>query len=287
MNNNDNNNNQNNNYVNPEKVNLNNANLNQASDILNRERTNIVSATLQANNAINETEVTTVNNAIKVKKKNPFINALIIIVCLLIGGTLVFFVTKYAIKYINGGESEKTTKPTTEFNLHSRVETYLNDFTHVRKFENSERIIILLPSNYDLVNNNNYYLSINRNSESIINEEYGTYTINGDVLVLNESQENFVITEGGISSNDRILNIFDSEYKYYYFNDGVKAHLLLINGTLKAETSLYLTSSNGVTNVSINRFNETIESITLNSGETFIKSGENVSINDLNLTLAS
>lgn len=280
-----NNNNQNNNYVNPEKVDLNKVNLNEASDILNRERTNIISATLQANNSINESEVKTVNNAIKVKKKNPFINALIILLCLVIGGALVFLLTKYSIKYINGEKTSTTTTTTIE-TLHSRVSAYLNNMESVRKFENSERIILLLPSNYDLVNNNNYYLSINRDSNSILNEEYGTYSINDDVLIFTESQEKFVITEGGISSGNSILNIFDSEYKYYYFNDGQSANLLLINGTLKAETSLYLTSNNSLTNVSISRYVETLENITLNSGEVFIKSEFNASINDLTLTLA-
>lgn len=275
-----------NNYVNPEKVNLNNANLNEASDILNRERENIVSATLQANNAINEKDVKNVNNAIKIKKKNPFMGALVVILCLLIGGVLIFLITKYSIKYINGGETSTTSSTTTKFNLHSRVEAYLNDFTRVRKFESRERIIFLLPSNYDLVNNNNYYLSIKRDDNRIISEEYGTYTINEDELILNEIQEKFVITEGGISLGDTILNIFDSEYKYYYYNDGLQTNLLLINGTLKAETSLYLTSSNSVTNVSISRYVETLENITLNSGESFIKSGNNVSFNDLILTLA-
>lgn len=280
-----NNNQNNNNYVNPEKVDLNKANLNEASDILNRERTNIISATLQANNSINESEVKTVNNAIKVKKKNPFINALIILLCLVIGGALVFLLTKYSIKYINGEKTSTTTTTTIE-TLHSRVSAYLNNMESVRKFENSERIILLLPSNYDLVNNNNYYLSINRDSNSILNEEYGTYSINDDVLIFTESQEKFVITEGGISSGNSILNIFDSEYKYYYFNDGQSANLLLINGTLKAETSLYLTSNNSLTNVSISRYVETLENITLNSGEVFIKSEFNASINDLTLTLA-
>lgn len=284
--NNSNQNNKNNNYVNPEKVDLSNANLDEASDILNRERENIVSATLQVNAAINENDVTTVNNAIKVKKKNSFINTLVVILCLIVGGSLIFLMTKYAIKYINEGENTTTKIPTTTMNLHERVLAYLNDTTHVRKFENSESIILLLPSNYDLVNNQNYYLNINRDSNAIINEEYGTYSINEDTLILNESQEKFVITEGGISSDDTILNIFDSEYKYYYYNNGVEAYILLVNGTLKAETSLFLSSSNNVTNVSISRFIETPENITLNSGEAFIKSGNNVSFNNLILTLA-
>ena len=48
----------------------NNNNINNG--FINRERENIVKATIDANNSINEEQVKTVNNKIKVKKKNYF-----------------------------------------------------------------------------------------------------------------------------------------------------------------------------------------------------------------------
>ena len=67
MNNNENNNN--NNIVKPIQVNTNNTNTNYSQDnFLNRERENIVSATIQANQSINKTEAKEVNNEIKIKK---------------------------------------------------------------------------------------------------------------------------------------------------------------------------------------------------------------------------
>lgn len=279
-------NNNKNNYVAPKSVDLNNANLNEASDILNRERTNIVSATLQANSAINENEAKVVNNAIKVKKKNPIINALIVLICLVVGGFLIFFVLKYSKEFIDNGE-ETTTTTTTRMNLHTKVLNYLSDLSKVRKFETSSRIIFLLPEKFDLVNNSLYYFSIDKNDSSVINESYGTYTIVEETLIL-DNGERFEITEGGISQNDIILNIYDDEYKYYYSKSEEYNSLLLINGTLRCETSLYLTSNATSTNIIISAFEEDDNNIIMSNGVVFNKQDKVIvdNINKKYLTLA-
>lgn len=278
-------NNNNNNYVAPKSVDLNNANLEEASDILNRERTNIVSATLQANSAINVQEAKNVNNTIKVKKKKPLINALIVLLCLAIGGALIFFVIKYSKEFIDYGEEKTTTTTTTSLNLHTKVFNYLNDLTKVRKFETSSRILFLLPEKFDLVNNNLYYFSIDKNETSVINQSYGTYTIVDETLVL-DTNEKFDITEGGISYNYVISNIYDDEYKYYYSKSEGYNSLLLINGTLRCETSLYLTSDTVSTNIMMSGFQEDQNAITLNNGIVFNKVDKSLVNNNNSLTLA-
>ena len=276
--------NNNNNYVAPKNVDLNNANLNEASDILNRERENIVSATLQANSSINVEEAKKVNDAIKVKKRNPFINALIVLACFVVSGALIFFVVKYSKEFIDS-EDEKITTTTTKLTMHAKVLNYLSDLTKVRKFETSSRIIFLLPEKFDLVNNNLYYFSIDKNESSVINQTYGTYTIVDEVLVL-DSNEKFEITEGGISYNDVILNVYDDEYKYYYSKTDGYNSLLLINGTLKCETSLYLTSNLTSTNIIMSDFQEDQASIKLSNGLVFNKDGLSLVNNNERLTLA-
>lgn len=280
-------NNNSNNYVAPKSVDLNNADLSKASDILNRERTNIVSATLQANSAINVEDAKVVNNAIKVKKKNPLINALIVIISLIVGGALIFFVLKYSKEFIDKGEEPTTTTTTTRLNMHTKVLNYLTDLSKVRKFETSSRILFLLPGNFDLVNNSLYYFSIDKNEASVINQTYGTYTIVDEALVL-DNNERFEITEGGISQNDIILNIYDDEYKYYYSKNEGYNSLLLINGTLKCETSLYLTSDTISTNIIMSSYQETQDSIILSNGTVFSKQDKVIvdNINNKYLTLA-
>lgn len=278
-------NNNSNNYVAPKSVDLNNADLREASDILNRERTNIVSATLQANSAINVEDAKVVNNAIKVKKKNPLINALIVIISLIVGGALIFFALKYSKEFIDKGEEPTTTTTTTRLNMHTKVLNYLTDLSKVRKFETSSRILFLLPGSFDLVNNSLYYFSIDKNEASVINQTYGTYTIVDEALVL-DNNERFEITEGGISQNDIILNIYDDEYKYYYSKNEGYNSLLLINGTLKCETSLYLTSDTISTNIIMSGYQEDQNVITLSNGMVFQKIDKSLVYNNNNLTLA-
>jgi hypothetical protein len=272
-----------NNYVAPTSVDLNKANLNEASDILNRERTNIVSATLQANNAIDEKSVGTVNNAIKVRKKNPIINALIVIICLLIGGFLIYVVLKYSKMYISSDNTTTTT--TTSLTMTSKVSTYLNDLSKVRKFETSTNIIFLLPENYDLVNNNLYYLYIEKNSTEITFSKYGTYTLENDELTLVDLDAKFVITEGGISSDNLILNVFDDEYKYYYNKTNENTNLLLINGNPNSSIALYLTSNGISTNIITSSYEETSDSINLTDVGIFTKENNNLLIDNTYLTL--
>ena len=278
-------NNNNNNYVAPKSVDLNNANINEASDILSRERENIVSATLQANSSINEEEAKIVNNAIKVKKRNPLISALIIIICLLIGGLLIFLVLKYSKEFIDSGYQTTTITTTTKLTKLDKVSNYLNDLSKVRKFETSNRIIFLLPENYDIVNNNLYYFNINKSESTVINQSYGTYTIVDNVLRLNGIGEKYEINEEGISNNGIVLNIYDDEYKYYYNKGNEYNSLLLINGTLRCETSLYLTSTTTSTNIIISDYIENQDNITLSNGMVFNKVDKSIVNNNIYLTL--
>ena len=86
-----NNNNQNNNdnIVTPTQVNLNNVQVDPNQDnFLNRERENIVSATIQANQAIDKTQAKEVNNEFKIKKNNSLVATLIIGIGLIVAVVL-------------------------------------------------------------------------------------------------------------------------------------------------------------------------------------------------------
>ena len=86
-----------NNIVNPELVDLNKVQVNNQDNMLNRERSNIVSASIQANNAIDEKKALDVNNEIKLKKVNPIVKILVIIFAFILAGIGIF----YAMNLVN------------------------------------------------------------------------------------------------------------------------------------------------------------------------------------------
>ena len=68
-----------NNIVNPELVDLNKVQVDKQDNMLNRERSNIVSASIQANNAIDEKKALDVNNEINIIRVNRILIILVII----------------------------------------------------------------------------------------------------------------------------------------------------------------------------------------------------------------
>lgn len=276
MNNNQNN---NNNIVKPTQVNFNNANIDQSQDnFLNRERENIVSATIQANEAIDKDSAKTVNNEIKIKKNNPFVTALFVIIGLAVATVLsigaIYFI-KSAENY--GTDTNKTTTTTTISRLQSQL-NYLNNYSLVRKYQNAEYVLLLSPSSYDLVNNQNFYMLIQLGKTELV-PEYGTYTINGNMLELTgtnvKCKKQLNVSENGLVMNNYVLEKKDTEMKSYGYKDTTSAGVLIINGTPGNESALFIYSDTKTSYKSV-KFTENGTSITLEDGTIFTKDGINV-----------
>ena len=161
-----NNNNNNNNIVKPTPVDLNKVERTNNDTFLNRERDNIVSATMQANQAIDKEAAKEVNNRYKIKKQGSYKNLFIVFICFFIaislglGALVLMKEAEYKYKQEN---STTTTVPTTLSPLQREI-NYLTNTSRTRKYENSYYMLLLSPYGYDLVNNNNFYMLIKNNT---------------------------------------------------------------------------------------------------------------------------
>ena len=144
------NNNQNKNYVTPEKVDLTKVEINQENKgALNRERDNIISTSIQANEAIDEKSAAVVNNTIKVKKRNPFVSLLIGLFFISIAGILAYFGFRLLEDYIKKDDAKYTTTTTTTKKVNF-FENYTYDETKLRKYQNENSILILFPNTFSI-----------------------------------------------------------------------------------------------------------------------------------------
>lgn len=269
-----NNNNQNNqnNYVKPEQVDLTKVNVDQTNaGALNRERDNIISATIQANDAINEKEAKTVNNTIKIKKKNPFLIIFVGIIAIAFAGFGAYLGYKLMDDYLVR-EDNKTTTTTTTTKKINHVDVYAKNFNKARKFANKDTVLVLAPKLVGLADS--YMLTKNSNA-GIQGKEVGTYSINDEEVILTSSDgvvHKYLINENGLLSEGNVLNMYDSEMKYYTYTDGVNSEVLIINATMFNEIAYY----NGAGVNALYSYKETGESITLDESLIFTKNGKNI-----------
>lgn len=278
MNNND---NKQNNYVTPEQVDLSKVNVPAGNGALNRERDNIISATIQANDAINEGEAKVVNNAIKIKKHNPIITFLIALIAISLAGGGAYLGYKLMDDYLVTQENKTTTTTTTTKEV-NHVSLYTNNRNKVRKYQNDDTILILTPKISGLVDT---YIYLKKNADGILSQEIGTYNINEETLDLignNGEHHVFVISNKGLVTDGVILNMYDSEMKYYTYTNESTAELLILNATLNSEIAYYV-STNGINGLF--KFTENETSISLENGSIFTKNGLNIEINGLTLSL--
>lgn len=274
--------NKNNNYVIPEQVDLSKVNVDQTNKgALNRERDNIISASIQANEAINEKDAKIVNNAIKVKKRNPIITFLVGLVAISLAGGGAYLGYKLMDDYLINEENKHTTTTTTTHTI-NHVAQYTSNRNKVRKYQNDDTILLLTPKISGLLDT---YIYLKKNSSGIISQELGTYSINGDVIELignNGVSHTLNVTNKGLVSENVTLNMYDSEMKSYTFKSDSKAELLVLNGTLDSEIAYYV-STNGTNGLF--KFTETDTAITLENGAVFTKNGMNIVSNGITLSL--
>lgn len=291
------NNNEFNNSVNNDMNNQNNGNVNnmnnlnnnvvqpQADTMLNRERDNIVAATIDANASIDEKKALDVNNQIKNKKVNKFVIFLAVLFAIIVIVVAGYGIVKLTNKAMTYGDEPTTTSTTTKQSEESKFMSYLNDETKIRKFQGDNYILVLCPSGIDLTSaNRKYYILLNISANGLLNAKYGAYTLNEGVLKLDNQAT--PIGDNGITYNNETLKIYDTEMKYYQYKDNTRSYLLFINGTLKNEQYFFVDSST-TTNVKLGTYKETLDSITLNDNTVFAKVNNDVTYNNYTLKMYS
>lgn len=285
------NNNEEKNIVTPEKVDLSKVQVNNNDNMLNRERDNIVSATIQANRAIDKEKARSVNDSIKVKKMNPIIMFFAVTAVLLIAGLLSIIVLQGVKKAMTFDDVSTTTTTTTKQSAKNVQIAYLNDFAKVRKYQSATQVLMLSPKSYDMVNNKYFYMLITLGEKNIQAIEYGTYFVKGDTVKLEEHNaktiKELALTEEGLVLNNNTLKKFDTEMKYYQYNETNEKEILIINGTLYNEYALYITTNASKTEYNIYKFEETKEYIKLENGVIFTKDGMNVTKDNKTYNLTS
>lgn len=279
-----NNSNNNNNIVIPQSVNINN-NIPQGDTMLNRERSNIVSATIQANSAIDKKQAVEVNNELKVEKHQNYMYIVVIltvIVLCTVVGFVVYKLLNGAVKYVNDDPTTTTTTITTTTPL-ERFDAYLRDYTKVRKFVGDDYILILSSEACDLKNNKEHYLLLHTSDEGLIEKKDGTYTIENNKVKLDNNEYEY--DKDGIKYNNEVLKIYDSEMKYYQYKDDNISYLLIINATMSNEIAMFISSSKSKIDVDIQTFKETESSITLGESVVFTKVENDITYNNYTLKL--
>lgn len=277
---NNNNNNQNNNYVTPEKIDLSKVQIDKSNEnALNRERDNIISASIQANEAIDETKAKNVNNTIKIKKKNPVVSLLIGLIFIGIAIFLAYVGFRLLQNYIKYDDAKHTTTTTTTQKV-NYFANYIYNENKLRKFQNDSIILILFPN---LLTSGSRYIYVQKGENGLLLEEEGTYTISDRLLVLSSeayTQKTFNIDESSLINADIVLNMADQEYKYYLNKTDASESVLLVNATLNANFAYtYDLNSHGFL-----EYTETMSDISLSNGAVYAKSGQNLIYNGFTFT---
>lgn len=272
-----NNNNQNKNYVIPDKVDLSKVTVDKSNDgALNRERDNIISASIQANQAINEKSAKDVNNTIKVKKRNPIISLLVGLFFICLAGILTYFGFKLIKDYIKYDDALHTTTSTTTAKV-NYFQKYAYDFSKMRKFQNDSTILILFPT---IASTSSHYIYANKDVSGILKTEEGTYNIQNKqiTLIKGDGTENvFYIGESNLSYGENSLSMYDQEFKYYISESEERNSILVLNGNVNASFAYYYDGNNNT----FAEFTETQNDISLGNGYIFTKAGSSLEFNGL------
>ena len=288
-----NNENRNNNIVQPTRVNLNKVQMNNNDTFLNRERDNIVSATIQANEAIDQEAAKEVNNEFKVKKTSSYKTAIFVFIALFLATTLslsALVAMKKAEKKFS--DSTSTTVTTTTRQTPEQIQlNYLKNTGKVRRYQNSNYILMLSPASFDLKNNETFYMLIRvvNDLNSKVEAEYGTYTITNDnnlelkgtnvkgIKTLNLNADGLVLDNYVLSKND-------NEMKSYTYTKPTDKGILMVNGTPYNEHALYIKTDKNKTTYKAYTIEETKEFIKLSDGTSFFKDGMTIILDGITYT---
>ena len=260
-------------YVTPTPVDTNQP-VNQQNTMLGRERDNIIVATTQVNNSVNQEQVNETNNRIKYKKTPLIVKFLSIIITLMLIFFISFYVVKYSKIFINNGQVQEET--TTTASMLKKSLDYFNKDT-VRKYEYDGKILLFLPKAY---NNTLYYIESDKDGN--ITTSVGNYTDNTIELNMDEELE-FEVSNNGLTVDGVEYKINAGEYKYYTYKDDNNLNILVINATPNILRGLYI-SNNNYLEGSYMEYGDRI-TITDSIEHTFIKNGDMLSYEGVNMSL--
>ncbi len=209
--------------------------------ILGRERANIVNATLQANNQLDEKKAQQINNKYNIEEKTQmqkFLTGVAIFMVIAVALILLF----RGIKLLGDTAKEltaTTTTTTTTQSVANRILTYTTNNTIIRKFTDSARVLILLPHGLctDQQSKGLYIYTTQTNENLYVTK--GTYrALGGKLQLVSDNNEliTFVIGDDGLQSEDVLLKMNSNEIKYYS-RDG---EVFVVNGTANRNFAVYI-----------------------------------------------
>ena len=259
-------------YVTPTPVDT-NQQVNAGDTMLGRERNNIIVATNQVNNSINEDQIKETNNKIKYKKIPLLVKFVSVVLSLLLIFFISFYVIKYSKKFIEAGE--ETTTTTTTISALTKSQDYWNKDI-VRKYEGNNKIYLFLPQSIGP-----YVYEIAYDNTGVTSTALGTYIEDTINLTMDDSYL-FQVSPNGLTIDNEEYRIQSGELKYYV---GDNNEILIINATPNVLQGIYVTNGSTLEGA----YMEYDDRITLTSAQgneyVFTKIANGITYNGVNLSL--
>ena len=209
--------------------------------ILGRERANIVSATVQANNKLDKKKAEQINNKFNIEEKTQmqkFLTGVAIFMIIAIALILLFKGIKLLGDTAKSLTETTTTTTTTQSPLNKNM-AYVTSNTILRKFTDSSRVLILLPHGLCVdQQSKGLYIYTTITNDSLYSSK-GTYrVIGGKMQLVSDKNEimTFTINDDGLQSEDVLLKVNSNEVKYYARDNEV----LVVNGTVGKSFAAYV-----------------------------------------------
>ena len=298
MNNNESNNNQQNNYVIPTQVNTNTNPMPQQDNMLNRERANIVNATVMANENIDQKKSTEVNNRYNIKEKSLIQKFLTYVLLVMI--VLVFMILAFkGLKKVGDqvmAEEETTTTVTTTQSAREHTFDYIDNMTSLRKFVGKVSndlyyVLLLLPNGVEVhsPSTHHFVLVTIKDGKTITSVQDGTYRMVSGNLELITSDKRSLVYEIGdkcLMSGENKLLIDDDQMKMYEYNGSNEGKSLIVSTFSSLSFGILVESDISVTTIYGNTCTEDSTQIILDGKDPFSKiDGNKLKYKDKELTL--
>ena len=244
--------------------------------LLSREKDNIINATNQANNSIDEVKAVETNNKYNVKNISFIVRFISIVLSLVLVFFVAFYAIKYAKKFIEAGEVP--TQTTTTSSPLERSKEYWNK-NAVRRYEDNEGTIYLfIPEEYG-----KYVYVISKDADGI-SSLMGTYDDNDVSLTMDDIYE-YSISDKGIKLGDKELTIKSGEFKYYTYKDDTSTSMLLVNASTGLLQGVYINNNSSIEGKYM-EYEDRIVLTTIQGEIVFQKEGNTVTYNGVKMALS-
>jgi len=234
------------NVVQPTQLNTNVVHVKTGDTILGRERSNIVNATIQANQNIDEKQALRINNKYQVAEEKTQMQKFLIgtgaVMAVLVGLILIFKVIKFIGDTAVPPESKTTTvEATTTLSPLQRSMAYANSTNRIRRYSSQNQILFLLQAGKFTDDDKNGVFILADISQDNVSIHKGTYNVVTSTIQLNENKViyKYSVVDAGVSTGNNTLRIDDNEYKVYA-ND---KEMLIVNGTMDHNFGFYINES--------------------------------------------